>query len=145
MMQASRESLAGAFALAVGAALVAVALPTPAYAAEGDSWTAGERYYRVVFDRTIPAHEDADWRASCPDSHPYLDAGAGTGELQSMGKGVEVHRSSWKIEAWQTGHQLWPEGTASASWGSARNWLVGDDAIRLTMVCTRNIVNAWWP
>ncbi|WP_308798311.1 hypothetical protein [Agromyces silvae] len=145
-MSNQRQVRAGALAVAVGAALVsAVGIPAPAHAAEGDTWTVGDRYYEVVFDRTIPAHENADWRASCPDSHPYLDAGVGTSELTSMGKGVEVHRSSWKVEAWQTGHQAWPDGTASASWGTARNWLVGDDAIRLTMVCTWTFANAWRP
>lgn len=130
---------------AIGGMLTTVlASAAPAGAAEGDAWTAGDRYYQVVFDRTIPAHQETGWRAACPDSHPYLDAGAGV-QGWNIGQGVEMVRSSWKIDAWYTGHQIWPEGAASAIWGTARNWLVGDDAIRLTMVCTRVHANVWWP
>lgn len=145
MLQLRRTSnalLGAGIAIAIAAAAL---IPAPAFAAEADSWFADDRYYQVLYDGGLTPWRITHVEGNCPTGY-YLDKNFGTPGL-SVGQGFLVERetgvSAVEVGAKRQGPLEKNERLVMSTVLEVFNGWVADRGLKITMVCTTSVDQAW--
>lgn len=132
------------------AALGVALAPSTAFAAEGDNAIEGRTYREVIFDHALKPYDSEQWVAECPASFPFLSTARSSND-EHVGFGLHITQES-PAALHMVDEGFWSkwfvqiDGETQAitrNNGTVTNWWPSRQHLRVEMVCTSELAEAW--